>query len=376
MTSAISIDHKSKGRSVHFSKLLVESNRLVGVVRRNGKKYVKVRTQKLADSVTSLEIQSRIYDGPIVPLQNLKDVRFMRDNVILINGAFMASKKLESIKLPKNALFCAATFAYCYSLKSANIPQRMDIIPMSAFCENVNLRTLEIEGNISIMEDYCLSGCWNLDFQIPNTVQVIGNQVMVGLANQKLTIPQSCTTVGSMAFKNMKNLRHVIIENPKTEIPSDAFLACDNIETVQIANKKYAVKHHNHCSYIVMSDPERVHGINVIRVVSHIGHHATPDQYLYFAWAGNISCCLPDRNAAISNVRRNVMGNNYIQHMKNAPEQRLNASLQELYCTNLFKDIFPQDMKHPVSRYDCDKCMQLYPAIYKECIGRHFTRTK
>lgn len=64
---------------------------------------------------------------------------------------------------------------------------------------------------------------------LPANVKVIGEQAFAGTDASVITIPNGCTTIGSQAFLNCKNLTRLNIPASVTSIAYDAFNGCDNL---------------------------------------------------------------------------------------------------------------------------------------------------
>ncbi|MBD5389437.1 leucine-rich repeat domain-containing protein [bacterium] len=365
MTHAIAVDAtvKENGEYIDGTKIRVRRH-LIG----NINPYVRVRRQKTASKIDSLEIQALMFRSGFV-FNNLKSVTFKRDNVRLYDES-LAYSKIEHIELPKNGEFYWAVFRNCQNLKSANIPERMSDIPNAAFMNDTNLTSLRIDGPIESMGASCLCGCQQLDFKIPETVTSIGNHAMAELANQGLVIPRACKFVGDQAFRYMKNLKHVVIENPETNIHTDAFWDCRNIENVHIANETYAVKYLSPKPHLILRS-ECVHGIDIMTLAPIVGK---PEEARHLYYIPNSSYChlWDNRDEALRGERRDVMKKYYQGLAKMPVDHRMDISLQELHCIG----VMPEQENPEIKSLDCTKCQQMHPAIYHECMNRYFQRSK
>ncbi|MBD5389436.1 leucine-rich repeat domain-containing protein [bacterium] len=378
MVTAISIDANRDLRSLPQPKIWVEGRGWRNTIRAYNKTYVEVRDQQTADTIDRLMVHDRVLLAGPFALRHLKSVEFRLADVILATNA-LADSGLEHIELPKDAMFYDAAFMNCRSLKSATIPEKMDTVPAYAFENDAELETLTVHGKITDLGEYCFDNCRKLKFTIPETVQRIGAYAMAGMdAISDVTIPVSCTYVGGMAFSYSK-IKHLNIKNPDTEIQPNAFWGCQDIKRVEIAGKVYAVKHDCDNPYIVMSEPERVHGIDVMRV-ARIGEQNQPDKYKYYAMADWLFYCHENRDAALARVRSLIMAEHCDKYLKSlddvTPEYRLNISAQELYCSGLAQGLGLLRTKHLLKRYDCDNCLKSHPTVYNECMHRHFKDAK
>ena len=64
---------------------------------------------------------------------------------------------------------------------------------------------------------------YQITYQIPSQVKLLGYCAFWGCKFSKMHIPDSVTTIGSSAFKNCSALKEIIIPNQVTEILSNAF---------------------------------------------------------------------------------------------------------------------------------------------------------
>ncbi|MBD5389435.1 leucine-rich repeat domain-containing protein [bacterium] len=371
MVTAIALEKDEKLRKIGESKLVVPSGRPVTGTALD---YVLVNSQRRADTIDRLEIRSPVYNPVPFPLRNLTKVAIMHSGVTLMNSAFQESG-LKYIELPNDVTLGDWTFSSCPMLESVTLPAGMTIIPDGTFYEDPKLRWVKIQSAMTALGDRCFAGCKNLVFSIPKTVQRIGSKAMYATANREVTIPSSCTHVGSLAFGKMNKLKRVVIENPDTEIAHDAFYGSP-VESVQIGDRMYTTEYYGEIPFLLMSEPENVHGVDVTRI-AHIGDHAHPDRHWYRASADGIASFGSDQAKAIKDVRARVMADYHREHIrqwKNASlDQRLNISLQEMCCANLTKKLAPGVS---LESHNCDRCQQLRPAIYDECMNRYFKHTR
>lgn len=390
MVMAIAVDKKVKdknGKMQDSSMLLIEGRKLFGTIHYDGKKYIRVRNQEMADDIDCLEIHSRVFQKNMF-LNYLKCVAFKRDDVELMRSAFQQSN-LENIDLPTKSKFHEFAFAECYRLKSVSIPKTMNEIPAYAFYNDKNLTSVKLEHPIWVLRKSCFDGCSKLDFQIPKTVSLIEKNAMNWTANRKVRIPDVCLSVESGAFSCMPNLEELIIENPTTMIAPDAFAGCIKLSSVCIEHTVYPVKvdKDRNLPYILIpTHDECVHGIHV-GMACRIGELGQQNKYFYYAASGNEFAVNNNRERAISIVRSRVM-NNYHKRYKRTwsrlpADHHLNISLQEMYCINRGcprnEKLYPEswdENKRIIDAHDCGKCQQVNPAIYRECINRYFGHQK
>ena len=76
-------------------------------------------------------------------------------------------------------------------------------------------------------------------FELPSSLQVIGEEAFEGTAIVKVDLPESLITIGDRAFANTKNLRHIYIPQSTTEIGKDVFAGTKHV-MITVAPGSYA----------------------------------------------------------------------------------------------------------------------------------------
>lgn len=64
--------------------------------------------------------------------------------------------------------------------------------------------------------------------RLPSMLEAIEEEAFEGLACEAIIVPNGCTSIGSHAFRNCKNLKYIRIP-AGVEIASDAFEGCENV---------------------------------------------------------------------------------------------------------------------------------------------------
>ncbi len=141
-----------------------------------------------------------------------------------------------------------SAFYGCSGLTSVNIPNSVTSIGSSAFFGCSGLTSIMIEsGNqkydsrnncnaiIETSSNTMLLGC--MSSTIPNTVTSIGSLAFYGCSGlTSVTIPNSVTSIGFSAFYNCKALSSVNIPNSVTSIYNGTFEGCSGLTSVNIPN--------------------------------------------------------------------------------------------------------------------------------------------
>ncbi len=98
-----------------------------------------------------------------------------------------------------------------------------DIEPL-VFMNRSNVWSVRINAHITTLPAYTFRGCVNLhEVALPPTLREIPQLAFFGTAISKINIPYACRTVASQAFLACDDLNTVIVHNPSTQFASDAF---------------------------------------------------------------------------------------------------------------------------------------------------------
>lgn len=103
----------------------------------------------------------------------------------------------------------------------------------SAFDHITTLKKAEF-GNITRIPYYLFLSCSNLaEFNLPGTLESIGDRAFVSTAIEKIVIPESVTYIGEDVFSD-SDLREVDIKGPVRELPEYTFQYCDKLEKLTL----------------------------------------------------------------------------------------------------------------------------------------------
>ena len=150
----------------------------------------------------------------------------------------------STLKLDKNTSLVMSndgTIISCY-IKMSDIQTEI-IIPEAAqtiksYCfQNQNeITSIKFSGtNLVTIEDYAFAGLKNLiDFSIPSSVQVIGQNAFEGSSIFSVEL-NSVTSLGKSCFLDCNTLGTVTINNLET-IPDNCFQRCKCLKSIQINN--------------------------------------------------------------------------------------------------------------------------------------------
>ena len=164
------------------------------------------------------------------------------DSVTTIGSlAFSGCTSLETVTIPKNAKFDSygCTFNNCTSLKNVIFSSGIEKIPDYLFYKSSNLNSLTsitIPNSVTSIGYIAFNGCIGLtSMTIPNSVTSIGSYAFANCTGlTSMTIPNSVTSIGSYAFANCTGLTNITIPDSVTAIGGSAFYGCTNLETITI----------------------------------------------------------------------------------------------------------------------------------------------
>ncbi|MDY4675695.1 MAG: leucine-rich repeat domain-containing protein [Candidatus Borkfalkiaceae bacterium] len=103
----------------------------------------------------------------------------------------------------------------------------------SAFQSATNLKEILLPDTIKIIQDVAFNNCPALEkITIPNSVTSIGNNAFCYSGLTSVIIPDSVTTIGNNAFGSCNRLTSVTIGSGVTSISNDVFSACSELTSV------------------------------------------------------------------------------------------------------------------------------------------------
>lgn len=119
------------------------------------------------------------------------------------------------------------TFDGCTSLESVSLPSSLKAIDNYVFCDNVNLRSLNLPENLVGLG--MIAGCTSLtELKLPAGLQSFGG--VSGSAIVNMELPAGITELRHMAFQGCKKLKKVTSKSPITYIGASAFSDCEELE--------------------------------------------------------------------------------------------------------------------------------------------------
>ena len=133
--------------------------------------------------------------------------------------AFYDCTGLTSIEIPNSVISIGSgAFSGCTGLISVTIPNSVISIGEEAFCGCSGLTSIEISNSVTSIGELAFSGCIGLtSIPIPNSVTSIGENAFSGCTGlTSVTIPSSVTSIGNFVFVLCSNLTSIIVEKGNT----------------------------------------------------------------------------------------------------------------------------------------------------------------
>ena len=110
---------------------------------------------------------------------------------------------------------------------------------------NRSVTQITIPDSVTAIGQLAFSGCTSLQsIEIPNSVYSIGVCAFVRCTSlQSIDIPNSVTSIGTCAFKGCTSLKSIDIPNSVTTIGVNAFEGCTSLKSIDIPNSVTSIGH-------------------------------------------------------------------------------------------------------------------------------------
>lgn len=143
---------------------------------------------------------------------------------------------IEEVRIP-NSVTRIGSYAFleCENLTSITIPNSVAYIEESAFSLCSGLTSITIPSSVVDIHEYAFEECTN----IKELIYAEGCTIALptGLTSiEKVTIPESVTSIGDDAFYNCSELTSVTIPKSVTSIGDNAFRECSKLTAVNITD--------------------------------------------------------------------------------------------------------------------------------------------
>ncbi len=227
------------------------------------------------------KIQDNAFQGT-----GLTEVVFPSSLESIGTGAFQDCEELRSISFPKERSLLntigSSAFNNC-ALEELKLPKTLISMGESAFCNNKNIRKVNFSGNenLKTIPSKAFEKSQSLEEIIfPTNLQTISDHAFHESGLQKVTIPETVTSIGNYAFQSCQNMTsldfegtnknltlgqyafsgcsslRILILNRSMEVGSSCFTGCASLQQLTIANdpsKKISIKDNAFSGFIHLS---------------------------------------------------------------------------------------------------------------------------
>ncbi len=213
------------------------------------------------ENVVGVTIPAQVTDlqyGVFASCANLETVTFKAGSKLqkIAARAFANCSKLQSISLPDSVQTIEENgFAYCNNLKAINfgnglkeiekyafyysgvtqvhIPDTTTAIGEAAFSGCRSLNDVTLGSGLKGIESGVFYFCSNLkQIEIPDNITYISDEAFMSTGLTSAEIPDSVTSIGSLAFYGCQSLKKAVIGNKLAYIANNAFESCALTEIV------------------------------------------------------------------------------------------------------------------------------------------------
>ena len=127
------------------------------------------------------------------------------------------------------------------TLTTASLGDNVKKIGKYAFSGCTNLSILNLGNSLVTIDDYAFQSIGSdanvgLNFEVPNTLSVIGKFAFYKSAVSSINIPNSVTTIGESCFAENTKLEKVTLGNGCGELPKNVFSGCSLLSSIVLSN--------------------------------------------------------------------------------------------------------------------------------------------
>ena len=192
---------------------------------------------KIPDSVTKIE-GSAFYE-----CKKLQNVTLSKNLESLGSSTFGNCDGLTQIEIPKSleragddyfASYAPGAFSGCKNLKNVSFEAGTTVIAYKLFSNCTGLEKITIPDTVTTIKGYAFYECSNLkEIQIGNGLKEIGDSVFYECTSlQKVLFPDTVNSMGTSIFYNCINLSEVHLPNIRQNIMANTFYNCKKLTTI------------------------------------------------------------------------------------------------------------------------------------------------
>lgn len=187
------------------------------------------------------------------------------EGLVYIGADALCGFRGTSITLPSTVKRIAeSAFCDAHNLTSIHLPANVEEVYSTSFCRNYSLTQITVDTNNPYYKSvdgalYTIDGKMLIvvpagksgtSYTVENGTEIINGNGLAYCTFENVVLPDTVTSIGSLAFRCCENLETVTIPAGITTIKSRAFMYCDNLTTVNfkgteaqweniLANTKY-----------------------------------------------------------------------------------------------------------------------------------------
>ena len=125
------------------------------------------------------------------------------------------------------------------TITEVTVSEGIEEIGTQTFCSSVALEKLNLPSTLRKLGECIIEYCPNLtELNIPYGITTIDNRAFDGYFHddklETITLPDSVTSIGEMAFRGREGLKNINIPNSITQIGDYAFWRCPNLQSIRI----------------------------------------------------------------------------------------------------------------------------------------------
>lgn len=158
------------------------------------------------------------------------------DGVTALGQSMFAYSGLIHIRIPGSVKTVGSgCFSDCYSLASVELEEGITTLENGVFASCYDLQWVELPSTVTEIPDSLFNECYALSsVTIRGPITAIGDSAFSSTALSSIELPETLTSIGSMAFDEVTELTSVYIPDSVTYIGGQAFGDCSSLRKVRL----------------------------------------------------------------------------------------------------------------------------------------------